>query len=585
MPYFTVLILFFFTRSVHAVPDLFRPGDFVPYCGHVYLARGFSLRLGEVEKRLLCGDPSGGQVGQPWKDVPANQARFFLRSFLQARGFHSPDFAIREGFLFARPGPITRLTDFLVLNAPPAWRPPRKRMIVGLPLTPALLDELSSWSESELRNAGFACAESEILADSESGLVRVELNSGERLRILDVLDDRDTGLDPNAIDRYNAFLFDGLYSERLVQLTRRRLLGTGMVQSASFKHDCFPNGVILRRNATVGPSREIRFGFGGNTEEGLRARALGRILHLGRMASTAETRLNASLRRQEARFLFRWYYTFAHPRNFIEPVARWLRLDEPQFASRSLDASLFHGWNQELVNGQLELRLGPLWQVTRLERGQGPKESTLLFANGEVNWLSHDVEFFASSPRTGTRFDLELLDTNRAWGAPFDATRLSLSGLWLLNTFRYDPPLLILGVRYRLGTTLTERNVRADLLPLQLRFFAGGSDDLRGFSRQALPLGGRGALSAATLGLEARMYRVIWRRVDPFIFTDYGRLGESSLRFDPPVYLSPGLGLRWESLIGAFRGFIARSYVHNADAKFADPLKSWRWGLSFVDEF
>lgn len=568
----------------------FSIAEYAPYCGHVWLQRAFKLRLGEMEKRLTCGDPQTDAIGIPWTDVPANQARYFLRSFLQSRGFHNPDFTILNGLLFVRPGPLTRLTDFLIFDAPPFWRPPRKRMIVGLPLTPTLLDELQGWTESEVRNAGYACAVGDVRADPDTGLVRIDLQSGERLKILDVLDERDYderdyGLDSGALDRYNAFLFDDMYSERLVRLTRKRLLDAGLLQTVSFRHECFPNGVLIHRNALLGPRREMRVGFGGNTEEGVRVRAMARVLRVGRMASSAEARLNASLRRQEARLAFRWFYTPRNPRHFIEPVARFNRQDEPQIAVRTLDASVLHGWNQEYADGQIELRLGPMWQMTRLERGQGPAESTLVFAKSDVSWVTHDAEFFATSPRQGARFDFEMLNVNRAWGAGLDATRVAFSGLYLFNSFRFDPPLLILGARYRLGTTLAERDVRAEQLPLPLRFYAGGTDDLRGFSRQSLPHDGRGSLSEATIGLEARMYRVIWRRVDPFIFTDVGRLGEQSLSLEATTYISPGFGLRWESPIGAFRGFLAWGHVSRPPADFVKGARPWRWGLSFVDEF
>ncbi len=559
--------------------------NFTPYCGHVWVLKGTNLKLEDMERRMICGDAGSDTIGKPWAEIPPNQARFFIRTFLQVRGHHDPIFLIQDNKLYVQPGPVTRLTEFEILNPPPFWRPPRKRGIKGLGLTPSLLDELETWTKNEVMDVGYACAEIKSAADPETGLARVDVRAGDRKRILDVLDRSETGLAVGVLDRYNAFDIGDYYSERLVRLSRQRLLNAGLLQAVSVSRKCYANGVIIERDAVMGPPREARFGFGGNTDEGARVRAVARLLRIGERASTAEARIDASFRRQRARAGFRSYYSLSQPRNFLEPEIVYERRDELKFESRALQATVSHGWNREFDTGMGELRLGPGWEVTGVRRGEGPRETTYTFFETQLQWQSHLTEYFESSPRSGHRFQADAIQTYRNWGAPFTSTRLQLGGLWLLNAFRFDPPLFIFGVRFRVGSTLTQRDLQAEQLPMRFRFFAGGTDDLRGFNPQALPFGGRGALSEATVGLEVRLYKVLWKRFDPLIFSDIGKLGARSLRLDEETYLSPGFGLRWESPVGTFRGFLARAVVLNDQPGLVNPAERWRAGLSYAEEF
>ncbi len=570
---------------VRAADPRFSPERFEPFCERVFFEKGFNPRLSAMERRLACGDPRPDSIGRPWSEIPPTQARYLLKTFLQGRGHHEPEFSIEGDRLYVRPGRRSEAAELEIAGVPPHWRVPRKRAYRGLPLTPALLDEMEGWTRNEVQSAGYACASVGAAADPGTGLIRVEIAPGERLRILDVVDLSETRLSPGVLDRYSAYRIGDFYSERLVQLTRRRLLEDGLLQAVAFSTGCFPNGVIVRRDPLMGPPRELRVGVGGNTDDGLRVRARAKQIRLGSAASSAEAKLDASFRRQEAGLLGRWHYSSSSPRDYLEPSLTFERLDDLSIESRAWQISVQHGWNRELETGRAEARIGPSWQISEIARGPGPGESTITFLESSLRWLSHDAEYFARSPRDGSRFEFDLLQTQKDWGAPFTARRGQIRGQVLWNLLRFDPPLIVLGVRYSLGTTWTDREIDAAALPVRFRFFAGGTDDLRGFERRVLPRGGSGGLTEALLGAEARFHKILFRRLDPLAFVDAGRLGSRSVRLDGTVYWSPGVGLRWESPVGTFRGFAARGIVSDPPPGLPGPFEKWRFGLSYGEEF
>ena len=220
------LLFFLIPLSLHAAESRFET-----YCGRILLERGTKLEISAMEKRLICGDDTKDAIGKPWADIPAKQAQIFLKTFLQAQGYHNPKFDIQNGDLYVEPGEVTKLTKFEVIKAPPEWEIPRKRMIKGKPFTPALLSSLEDWSKRGVQDVGYACAEANGLGDPDTGLARVEINDNGRKRILDVLDETETDLAPGVVDRYNAFSIGDYYSETLVQLSRRRLLEDGLMQA------------------------------------------------------------------------------------------------------------------------------------------------------------------------------------------------------------------------------------------------------------------------------------------------------------------------------------------------------------------
>jgi outer membrane protein assembly factor BamA len=140
-------------------------------------------------------------------------------------------------------------------------------------------------------------------------------------------------------------------------------------------------------------------------------------------------------------------------------------------------------------------------------------------------------------------------------------------------------------VRFNVSSVFSpDSNITSDL-PVQFLSFAGGEQSLRGFERESLPRGGVGALSAAIAGTEARLHKVLWKKADAFVFTDAGLLGGVSFSLAKPLFLSPGLGVRWESPIGVFRAYAAQRFAVMQEPGQEPYGRHWRLGLTYGEEF
>lgn len=561
---------------------------FASVCGRVRIDD--AVDFGDMERRLLCGDGEKNEIGTPWSDIPPNQAAYFAKGFLQSRGFHEPRFIQDGDVLFIVRGPDSRLKDFNVAGGPPTWDPPKRRLIENELLTPGLLDDLQAWSLTQIKNEGYACATAESRADPKTGEARVTLAPGRLMSIRRLQNTGDTGLRDGVLDRYNAFLIGDVYRERLISLTKRRIQDDGFLQTLVLTTRCDEDGVTLVRDVVLGPSRTVRIGVGGSTDEGARVRLIVRRNRIGESASSAQGRVNVSylnevVNRQIADASFRWYYAPGENRSFIEPAIVFEHAEEAAYESQSVETKALHGWSIETTDGQFALRAGPNVLASYLSRGQGPERSTVTYGEFGGRWTSHDFEWFATSPRTGEYVDASVLVTQKQWGANFTAQKLQIQGQKLWHLFHYDPPLFILGLRFNASTVVSpDENLTADL-PIRFLTFLGGESDLRGFDRQSLPVSGVGALSGATGSLEGRFHRVLFKRADVFGFVDAGQLGRAKFKLDPPVYLSPGAGLRWESPIGTLRGYIAQRFVVEKPASQPEHERQWRFGFTFGEEF
>lgn len=571
----------------------FEAREYEAVCPRIRIRSELDLRLRDMETRLVCGDSKKDGIGIPWAEIPPNQAAYFMRGFLQSRGYHGPRFIQDGEILFVDVGPRSHLTGFTIMGGPTSWAPPKRRLIRGNPLASALLDDLERWTLSQIRNEGYACATAEGQADPLTGEARVRLSIGELKTISRIEDIGDTGLRSGVLDRYNAFRIGDVYRERLVTLTRKRTVDDGFLQSLTLSARCEPGEhVTLVRDVVLGPSRTLRIGVGASTDEGARLRTIVRRNRIGSSASSAQTTLNLGylnemINRQSFDARFRWYYAPGEKRSFLEPSILFDHDATDVFETQSAEARVMQGYGLEYPTGRVELRVGPAYLDSFRVRGAGPGEgrTTSVFAEFGVGWLDHDLEFFVTSPRSGESLTAVFLVAQKDWGSTFTAQRLELSGTRLWNIQRYDPPLLILGVRFDASSVFAGGGEVSSDLPVRFLTFLGGDEDLRGFSRQSLPRSGVGALSGLTASFEARLHRVILSRVDVFSFIDAGVLGGVNFAFVPPYFMSPGFGVRYESPIGVFRTYGARRFALNEPAGEAPYKREWRIGFTYGEEF
>jgi hypothetical protein len=565
--------------------------EYAVFCPGVRIRGLGDLEFQPMETRLACGDPANDAIGIPWASIPPTQAAVFLRSFLQSRGHHQPNFVQDGDWLFVDVGPLSRLARFRIRGGPETWNPPRRRLVQGLNLTPSLLNDLESWTLDQIKNEGYACAEASGRADPVSGEALVTLQPGGAKFIANIENTGDTGLSDAALDRYNAFRMGDLYRERLLTLTQRRITEDGFLQGISLRPRCEPGyQLTITRDVVLGPSRVVRIGVGGSTDEGARVRGILRQNRIGESASSAQVRLNLTYLREEINRQildanYRWYYSQGEERSFLEPLVIFRHDATVSYAEESAEFKAMHGWNREFLNGQFEILTGPTLLTTRRLRGAGVGESSLIFAEATGRWMSHDFEYFVTSPREGLFVESDLVLTRRDWGADFTAQRIRLTGQKLWNLLHYDPPLMILGLRFQLSSIFSDEENLRTRIPVRFLTFLGGDRDLRGFTLQSLPRSGLGALSGASVGVELRFHRVIYRRADAFFFLDGGVLGNQNFDLQSPYFLAPGTGLRWESPFGVFRAFVAGGFAIDETPGGAPYGVNWRVGLTYGEEF
>jgi translocation and assembly module TamA len=559
------------------------------FCGIIRI--NSEIDFTDMERRLLCGDSSGDEIGRPWQSVPANEATYFLHGFLQARGYHQPRF-IQDGVvLFVSVGPLSRLESFRITGGPKSWEPPKKRLIEDELLTPALLNQLQAWSLSQIRNEGYACATVESRADPRTGQVVVYLTPGDFKYISRIENTGDSGLREDVLDRYNAFVIGDPYRERLIALTQRRTIEDGILQALVLKERCEPGpNLTIMRDVVLGAARTLRIGIGASTDEGPKVRTIVKQARIGDMASSAEVRITASYLRelvnhQATSAKFRWYYDVHDERAFIEPGLTYDHEQLPERETQEFEAKVLPGVNRDTREGSWELKAGPTFLDSYVARGEGPTRTEILFAEIDARWHEHDHEWFATSPRTGELIDASVLITQKKWGAGFTAQKLQVAGQKLWSIGRYDPPLLVLGLRFNASTVFSPDDDITSALPTRFLTFLGGESDLRGFEQQSLPRSGVGALSGVSSSLEARVNKVIYKRVDVFTFLDAGMLGGARMHLEKPVFMSPGVGLRWESPIGVLRGYLAQRFAVYQREEEAPYPRDYRLGFTFGEEF
>jgi outer membrane translocation and assembly module TamA len=577
-----------------AFPDFRARPEAAAYeqlCGELYVTKQNDLTFGTMERRLVCGDDSGGSIGHPWSDIPPNQKAYFLKGFLQTRGYHHPEFFQDGGRLYLKLGSLSRFKNLVLLGGPEGWQPPKRRLLIGEPLTPALLNDAQSWALTQIKDEGYACAEDSIQGDPDSGEVAVFYQSGARKRIRKLELMGDTGVNEGALNRYNAFVLNDFYKERMIGLTRRRSLEDGFLQTLVMSTRCGPGDeVTVVRDVSLGPPRTVRVGVGGGSDQGPLMKALVRQTRIGHSASSAQAQLNASylnekLNYQSLKGNFKWYYLHGENRYSLTPQIEFKHEALDIHDLRSVTIDLLHGWTFDTTEGHYDLRAGPGFISEDQERSNADHVIQAGYIEAGGRWTDHDFEWFNTSPRTGEYIDVTGLFALQRLGSNFTAQKIQVSGekLWTIGAF--DPPLFILGTRFNFSTVFSPSD-SVQTLPTRFLTFLGGDADLRGYSLESLPRSGIGALTGANASVEGRLHDVLFRIVDVFTFLDVGLLGsQANARFDQPIFWSPGFGFRWESPVGVLRTYIARRFATEQNDSVEPYDKAFRLAVTFGQEF
>jgi translocation and assembly module TamA len=543
---------------------------------------GRPVELTQVEERWVCGDP--GSEG--WKSVPLAQAEYFLRAFLQQRGYHRPLFQVEGGTLTVAAGPVSRITSVTGEGLPPEVRLSKRRRVVGQVMTPKELDRLQAWIKNSLRNHGYGCPAIELSADPETGAVKAVVRTGPKHVITEIVPEVPDNVDPRVFNRFRAYRIGRPLDLRLLNLTAGRIVSEDLFLSAYYDLSCSSDSALtVTQRVVAAPPRLITAGAGLDSEGLVRGRARWKHSRIGARASSLEGVLFASAREQSVEALMRAYFD-PDTRVHLIPRLEGRHQDEARFESLTGEFSITPALTEDTQGLGLEFRAGPGYEYVRTMRGQGPADAAYPTWTMRLALASHLYEHFLRDPQDGWQLRLETSSRQKGLQSDFSAHQVKATGEALFNLGAFDPPLLILGSRFGAATTITDREgVKPGVIPPTLRYFLGGDADLRGFSRQELPVNAEGFLTQVYHGLELRLGDVLPWGLQPLAFVDAAMAGRRHAELERAIYWSPGAGIRWATPVGSIRATVGRGMVERQDPGIEYPLEHWQYFFSLGREF
>ncbi len=541
-----------------------------------------TIDFSETETDWLCGTDASPN----WQQIPLNQKIAMLKNFLQARGYHEPEFKITARKLYVNTGKHATVKHFTVERAPPELHWKKRRRIKDKPLSPNTLDELENWTKRELQTIGYPCPNVSGLAVTDTESILINVDAGKTYHFGKITPEGVLDLPEDILERFTAFREGQPFDIRLLELSSRRILEQNLYTSSYYDIRCFPNDrlEVVRRFLPAKP-RLLTIGAGFDTERGPIARARFQRVRIGHSANSWETVLLASLREQDFDSRFNWYFSpNLDSRLHLIPRISYERHNEKNFESLSysLGTHLANGW--EFENLQLTGEAGPAIERVHTIRGIGPDRENIVKVEGMLTATSHLFEYYTSSPRTGWSMALSTSSQIRKLFSNENIHRGQFTHHILWNLGDFDPPLLVFGWRSFLGSYFMDPNiVSADDIPVNERFFLGGSDDIRGFGRKELPRNNVGFLTALYEGFELRAGDWFDVPVQPLVFFDVAKGDVRNKHLQSPTYYAPGLGVRYDSPLGSVRSTLARGYT--SDRSLPDSNPKFQFYFSFGKEF
>lgn len=535
------------------------------------------------EKELVCGS----KKVESWKKIPTDQAKFFLRSFLQERGYYFPAFMEEDGYILVDVGTKTYITSLEVAgDVPKKLKMHKVRHIIRAALTPNKLDEITRIATATLQSIGYPCPKLEITADARYGIVTLKVDPGPEQNVVSVEESPIDGVDPDILRRYDAFRTGKSYDQTLLTLTSRRTEDDGIVTNTYFVTECQADGAHLKQNSIAGKPRLVILGVGASTEEYAIGKASWKHARLGKMGSSLKFLTYASYRLQKFKAESSLYLLPNPSRWFLYPQLTFQRENERQYDLIDTKLSLppTVTWDWQRVG--LAMSIGPSFNFVHTFSGDNVGSTHYLSGYFALKMKSHDFEYSATEPVGG--FSIEALGqfTNDSALSSFTAQRFGMAVTYLRSLFGMRPPFLVFGIRIGAATTITDRDSPTfGKLPANFLRYLGGAENLRGFSRKSIPKSPDEALTSAFVSSELRLVSVLPMNLQPIVLLDAGVIGNRSLDFDYPIYWNPGLGMRWPSPFGVFRITAAHGHV----AKNQDPANTgvggWTFFFSFGKEF
>jgi translocation and assembly module TamA len=555
MKYLTFISMLFFGITAAPAGTELCPG--------IQLSNG-DIELSDTEYRMVCGDPDQ----KSYQYIPPYQARFFLTGFLQARGYLSPEFNILDNVLHVTVGEKTRVKKIVVESELPEVSKKIgkeiRRRFRRKTITPSLLNRIETESLSLLRQNSYACSSVESLVDVPDATLVLKLKQLEAYQFGTIAKESIPTMDEEALERFYAMRPEQEFNERKLTLTERRMLRSFVVQGTYFLEKCEDGQFSLAQQFLLGPPRTLRYGAGASTEVGPMARVRWSHHRYGSMASQLDANLQASLITQSLRLSANSFLWKHRPRRSLNTMLELRREDQVDFEERSLQLRPHLQWTRDTREHFWLWSLGPSYHAGTYDFSQSSliRSFSTVALEGQLQWMSHDYEFYDFHPEEGHHFSSNFDFRHPAMGFVDPLLRLESSFVRLQRLAYWGRGSAIAGLRLSGATTWVGEGTSLARLPPSVKFYGGGSDDIRGFRLRSLPENaGLGALTKLSGKLEFRRTNIIRDNFELYTFVDGSHFGERSWYVSPRLYYSPGVGLRWLSPIGLVQSFVSRGYA------------------------
>lgn len=553
MKFAIVFFILSFSLFAHGYDEL---------CPTVKVKRLKKLKLTDNERRLLCGD----KETSAYKSIPTYEAKYFFQGFLQSRGYLKPSLTIEDAILLVDPGKVAKVGKIHLSTdnhkVKKEVQSELRRLYKRKTLSTGTLSAIEGEGIAELRNRGYPCAKVSSVADVDYHDVILTPDNLSFHRFGEVDREPIEGLRENALDRFYPFEATDAFQGDLLKLTEKRLLRSEVVQGTYFLEECKGDSFTLKQNFILGPPRTLRYGVGASTELGPMARLRWSHNRYKSMASQLSATAQGSLRTQSLTLSADTFFWHGQPRRSVFSEAEVLRERQLKYEQLVYRSRSVMKWTRDSEDFFKLYTLGPAYEGGTYHSNEN--SNTRSFSSGiltgGLQWMSHDYELFDILPQDGElySFNLDLRHPTLGFGVPLlklDGTMVHISRLanWGRGT--------IIGASRLTGGTSWLDPEKASLasLPPTVKFYGGGSDDIRGFYLRTLPKnGGAGALTKATAKLELRRTYLFIPSLEAFAFLDGGYFSEESWTLDSSLYYSPGAGLRWLSPLGMVQSYVAR---------------------------
>lgn len=525
---------------------------------------GPDLKLSETEERLVCGD----KEVEAYKTIPDYEASFVMTGFLQSRGFLEPRFETIDNVLHVHTGKKSVVKRISVNSNDKKLKTSVKRELRRLYKKKILSTDILNSIEAEalalVRQRGYPCAKVKAQVDISKKEVVVDLNESNFFEFGEVKKETLPGLRENALDRYYPFRANEPFNADLLTLTEKRMIRHEVVPGTYFIESCDDENrkFSLSQHFIDGPTRTIRFGVGASTEQGLMGRVRWQNNRYKSMASQLAANLQASFRAQSITLTADSFFWHDRPRQSVLSVAEVVRESQVEYEQVVYRFEPLMKWTHDSEGYSKIYTLGPSYEGgTYHSEGQDTKSFSSGILKGSLLWTKHAYELFDFHPQEGDIYGFNFDFRHPAVGFSDPLLKLDTTHVRLKRMGNWGRGTIIGGVRLNAGTTWISDDVSINSLPPTVKYFGGGSDDVRGFTLRTLPENnGLGALTKIGAKLELRRTYLFKESIEGFTFVDVAKFGDLSWKINQPLYYSPGIGLRWLSPIGMVQGFVARAF-------------------------